>query len=703
MEHQYSGYLRSLLWAPDPGVTNSLADVLFTAEDLVKWTTRDFDSTKEWRHVPVQRRLMDGAVRVQGRFEDLRCMDSLDADDLRFWVPLGTLGWNDGRFPIDVSAYPVVEVTYRCGTPGARPVWVWQYPGGLHIERLPYSEDWATVAHPIQHFGFPKQVNAVVIRLYSPTRTTEAIEIKSVRFRARSDAEAKACRKRERECARQGAPRRYPVLDEFMPLGVHMDALTSRRHMATLGFSMDEYWDMVFEDLVLHHHNCIALANFQTFAPDEFRRLLARAEPHGIRFIGLAPRPDQGARNLEGLAQTHIKPNAGAPNLLAWNLNIDPSDCTLQEVMASKRLIEEADPNHPAAVVTDDPSAYSLLGRFFAASGISYYPSHCPWEVGDMVETHAPLSMGQQFWMWAPTFVYATEAPEWSSCAEMRLMVNLGFACGAKGWFSFTYHNDPIWAHGTCQRSLTGPFLAFSDLWAELGMRMGRYEALAPLLLRTQPEGAAQKWFVTRTVARENARRPAHVPPTVTHRLKGPDFDVFFVVSNDVREMASVNIHIPPRSLKGREIYDLSDFVQKRKWAPMNLERHLEMFPGQARVLLIAKPETCLDWRDVIAARLVEDDRTLLAFNMTLAREYHLDTAEVEAMTAGVGDAASFDALQPMDRARDVLFNLIQRSAAFCEARSKILDVFAAAKACDGALCRLLGRGKVEQARELGA
>ena len=50
--------------------------------------------------------------------------------------------------------------------------------------------------------------------------------------------------------------------------------------------------------------------------------------------------------------------------------------------------------------------------------------------------------------------------------------------------------------------------------------------------------------------------------------------------------------------------------------------------------MLVAKPDVCAFWRDVIAARLIEDDQRDLSFNLTLARQYGLSVKPVEKLVA---------------------------------------------------------------------
>ena len=55
-----------------------------------------------------------------------------------------------------------------------------------------------------------------------------------------------------------------------------------------------------------------------------------------------------------------------------------------------------------------------------------------------------------------------------------------------------------------------------------------------------------------------------------------------------------------------------------------------------------------------------------------------------------------------MRKVRDDLLSLIYESPAIYESRSSLIEAIAAVCACDGSLCRLLGRGKSDLARQLG-
>lgn len=704
MTYEYSGFLKTVLDTPDLALRDSLPFVEFTAEDIAKWRFSDVPYDMEWQHIPGSLSRTETGVRIEGRFNEVSQIDNIAVDDPSFWVPLSTLGTGDARLPLDVTQYPVVEITYRCTSANALPAWQWLYPGGVYFDSLESTQEWRTIIRRVSCDGFPKQVDAVILRLYSTTRDVESFEVKSIRFRAMSEAETAACASASGiSTSEDRAPKRYPVLDEFFPFGCYMDAASSKRMASMLGISFHEYWGLALEDIAKHHHNCVAIEKVDRFSVDEWRELLGLAGSYGVKFFVIHDGP-VGAQpgQMSEFLDTHVRPYADSTDILAWALYDSPPEHAYPEVVSTKALLEKADPSHPMGLVLRTPNAFPLFAPELPIMGIEHFRSHAPWDLADTLRTHLPLCRGQQTWVVAPGFVYATDTPEWHSCPEMRMMLNHALANGARGWFSFAYHNDPIWIRGSIQRSLTGPFLTFSDLWSELGQRVEQCSAFGPLLLNVAPTPDVAPWFSVNAVAHANTHLPNGIAPARATQLSGADCELFCIVSNDIREMASVSIDISDAGARGKKMYDLSDCIRTRHWAQMPAQRHFQMFPGQMHVVLVGKPGVCDLWRDRIAARMIANDRRVMEFDLSLLHAHGVSTAGIEEMLNDVSSEGGPRDLETMQRARDALLNLVYDSPAIYEARTKLIEACAAVCACDGSLCRLLGRNKIELARQWG-
>jgi hypothetical protein len=703
MRYDYSGYLKTILHAPDSRIRDSLDHIEIGANEFEQWQLIDDPRDREWQHIPAGKQRTGEGTLLEGHFEDVRRIDNISEDDPSIWVAMSSRKWEHGCFPIDLNRYPIMEITYRCRTPKARPAWQWSYPGGQHFDGLQPTREWRRIARRVQYFGFPQRLDSLTIRLYSTARSTQSMEVQSIRFRAMSPGEAEACQKHEAMLNRLGPAKHYPLLDAFFPMGVYAHVGTAKRLAEIMDISFRDYWRLAMEDIARHHHNCIVLQEMEQLTTSEWRQYLSMAECYGLRVVAMFDWP---TRDFEvrgpSLVETFIRPFADSPAMLGWMIANEPPDHSFEAHIEARQLIEQADPNHPLTVMMRDPNAIPLFAPFMAASGMSHFKSHAAWDIGPMLRAHRPLIKGQQTWVTTPGFVYATDTPEWSTCPEIRLMLNQSFSNGAKGWFVYGYHNDPIWIGGSCQRSLTGPFLTFSDVWSELGTRMERFTALAQLLIGTQPGGAPD--FPVEIACREHpgAQRPQDVAPIEWYWLHGADYTLLYVLSNDVSEVTSVYLRVPSHFPKGLSIFDMTDFVRSRDWVPMERDRHLEMFPGQGQIMLIAEPHVCERLRDEAARRLLEDDLRQLEMDLSLARRYSAKLPHIQDLLRSQDALPPMDALATMKNARAELLNLHYATPVLAEARSQLIRGSALVCACDGTLCRLLGMGKVDAAHELG-
>lgn len=702
-DYRYAGYLEAILYKPDPTARESVESISLGPDELMEWSTEDLDVTTEWRRIPARKIRTEEGLKLEGHFQGVMGIESLSKDDPRHWVPLTTLNLKEEGLPIDTDQYPIIEVTYRCTSEHAHPTWMWTYEGGSHFGALPKTEEWLTVAKSIQHFGFPNRVDNVIFRLYSSSRSTESFEIKSLMFRGMTPEEKEAVERNHGTLEAKIPESTAPVLDTFMPLGVYMDAETARRLAKTLGISVDDYWDFVMEDLVTHNHNTITLAQVDHLSPEEWKSLLGKCTANGIKLVPRHEYPFSGTpEEQQHVIDTSIKPYADSDAIFCRGFSGEPIEADFHKILDAKEAIETADPNHPVSLIARYPNAYGLFAPYFQASGVGHFQTRRPWDAGKMVRTHVPLSTGRQFWVAAATFMYSTQTPAWSTCPEMRLMLNLAIANGARGWFSYSYHNDPLWVQGRVQRTLTGPFLAFSDLWSELSHRMRYAHALAPLLLQTSIEESMDEWFVEAISTDTKAIPAPDISPISNFHLRGDDFSLYCTVNNNVREMASVNIDIPKDAAPGMEIYDLTEYITSQHWAPLERRKHVEMFPGQELVLLVASPERCQYWRDMMAQRMMQVDRAKLNYTLELVRKYDLDCSLIEESLQGIGDQARPENIGVVHRARSALTDLLQGDAEIAELQSNLFHARAAICGCDGAVCRLMEKGKMDIGRNLG-
>ncbi len=703
-EYKYHGYLKSLPGPPDPAALAAIEKVVFAAEDMQHWKTNDDSAEKEWKDVPARVRFGEGAVSLIGHFEDIRRIDNLDRNVPCYWAPLTAASEDDPRFPLDCHRYPVVEIVYRCTSSRAYPACQWHYPGGAHLCHLEPSREWRTASLLLSSRGFPSAVSRFTLRLYSAWRSTESMEVAELRFRALLPEEQRALSLLETRLEATSPPRRYSILNDVLPFGVTMNAAAAQQLADLLDISFFDYWRLALEDIARHHHNCIVLEDMQAMSHDDRGVLLDLAENFGLRLIPTFQWPmDRFDAEGAALIDAYIKPHVDSNAVLAWNILDAPPEEAFDAFLKARDMIAEADPNHPLAVHMRQADAFPLYAPYFAAAGFSHFKSNASLTLGEAIRAHRGLIGGQQFWITAPTYVYASDAPDWNTSPQARLMLNLAMANGARGWMSHTYHNMPVWVDGHYQRSLTGPFLTFSDLWAELGSRVERLSVLAPLLLSAHPiappdhlrlEAAARKHI--------KSRLNGNTETISVYWLQGPNYYLFYVVNHDTDQVSSVNLTVPESLPDGLEVYDTTALVRTRAWLPSEHSRHIEMFPGQGQLFLLAEPPVCEHWRDIIAQRILLADQRQARVDLELARQYRLDVAEIDKTINAVDNQSPVAALSRVHTARENLFNIIYATPSIYETRQLLVKASSIICGCDEALSLLHGRGRAEAAHELG-
>jgi len=703
MTYEYSGYLSMILEAPDISKRDDVDYVEFTAEDILHWATVDMAESNEWRKVRVSRSRIDDAVQLSGNFTDIHRMNFISPNKPEYWAPLGTRDIQTEQLPIDLNKFPIMEVEYRCTTQDAYPAILWAYKNGTSMYMLKPSQRWRISSRLVQHNEFPEEVTGLYFRLYGGARSKESFEIKSLRFRAMTEEEKQAFEENRTLLNSPPPDLKNNMLDDFVPLGVILDAEKVSRLSEMLGISTSEYWELTLEDVARHHHNCIAIENAERFSPDEWRELLTLTREYGVKLLPMSGVPvSEYSSTTSELIIEAAKMFHDSDDILAWSINTEPKEKSLRQLVQIRDMVAEVDQKHPFVISTYHPGKAALFGPCFSATAIKQFQSRNPWQVADTVRAHGNVCKGQHLWFVAPAFVGGCGVPEWSTCPELRLMVNSAFANGAQGFFTYMLHNVPAWLDGSDMRSLFGPFMTFSDLWQELDRRMERINAIAPLFLNASIEPVPEDAFSITLHSDSTSAASEGARGISTSLIAGEGYKLFLIVSNETRTMSSVNLEIKHNFASGCDVYDLSDFIDKRKWRRMNLERHLEMFPGQMRGILIAEPGKSLELRDLIAHRLMEDDQRQLRLNMRLAQQYCIDVSLVEEFIKGPRDGDTMKQLPLYDWARDRLLDLIYENPEISDSRSRIIETSAALCACDGALCKLHGKKEQDLARELG-
>jgi len=709
-QYIYRGLLGKMKEIPSLEKRNKCAHITFSADDLTKWSLEDDPGEQEWKGIPATKKIedMDGekVFILTGNFSNVYRLNLLkEMERPSFWVPLSTRTSSVPHFPIAQNKYPIVELTYRMQYGKCMPAWTWHYTTGQFFEFLNMDFKWTTVARAWCYNTFPRKMENFALRLYSFTRTKETMYIHSIRFREPTEEENKLLNSKESLQINHEKPITYPILNNFFPMGTYINANTAKDMAYLLKTDLSSYLDLLFEDISLHYHNTVFVEDFYDFLPGDQEVLFDISEKYNIKLI--LPLEEENTRlELSKISSVikdkehTIKRYASDGNLFGWVIKENPSDEELEPYLRLKKEIERIDEKHPVIYLTREANAFPLYAAISSVSGLTHWKTRNPWELGQLIKTHIKFVSGQQLWAIGPTFVFGSGAPEWNSAPEIRLMINLALSNGARGWLSYTYHNIPLWAGGECQRSLTGPFLTFSDIWQELGGRLGRFYALAPLLMSAKP--SAPPDFAPDIQSRKHPRSrcPESIDILANFWMKGNDFWIFYLINQDTSEVTGINVNFHSLFPDRYRIYDATQFVRTYKWEEIPKSFHREMFPGQGQILLITTPEVYKHWEEIIAKRIFESVEQQAYINIKMQKPYLTSPEKWTDEIKEHKKKEPIDALNRIVETKNQITNSIYSIEELYKSRGKLLEIGSILCACDGVLCRLLDEGKTASVDE---
>ncbi|NLN93080.1 MAG: hypothetical protein GX130_07230 [Candidatus Hydrogenedens sp.] len=703
-KYSYHGCLKQLHQPPDPKALETVRQINFPGKSLKNWKCTDDPGEKEWQQAVTQAKLSANGLTLKGSFTEIRALDNLKTSTAVYWAPLSASEKKNDHFPLDCLQYPLVEITYRGLTRHARLACQWSYPGGARLVHLETSADWRTAVLMIPLRNFPRKITGFTLRVYATTRSVEAVEISHIRFRELLPTERETLDFHFSTLSEVSPPRSYPQLDEQLPFGVSMDADTVSRLASMMNINYFDYWRLAFEDIARHHHDCVIVEGMDVMTGENRSILVDLAESFGLRLIptfrwALEEFPEKGDEWIE----EYIKPHASSAGIFAWNIHDNPEEHYFKNYLSARDKIAEVDTRHPVIFHSRQADTFPLYAPYFAAAGFSHFKPGDPHSVKDSICAHLPLMSGQQLWITAPAFVRASGAPEWCTSPELRLMLNMTLANGARGWMAHCYHNSPVWLNGHYQRSLTGAFLTFSNLWSELGTRIERLSVMAPLFLYARPM-KGEELFEVKVSASKSAKSTLKEEEEAlsVFWLEGPDYYLCHLINNDVRHVTSVDLSFPDSFPNNMEMYDTTALVRIRSWAPTPRQLHLEMSPGQGQLFLIAKTPVCLHWREVIARRILLADQRQTKVDLELARQYELDVESIENTLRERDEEMSLEELHSARKAKATLFNMIYATPAIYEPRQLLVKASSIIRSCDEALCSLHGHENIKKVRRLG-
>jgi len=655
-------------------------------------------------------RISNGALVIEGDFGP----DSRRDDTVKLrW---GSLGRKTARFdPIDLKEYPIIELRARSGTGESFsfPLFIGfrrqngefdyvyvlvragnpQDPAKWAVRRLRFAADSVAPSANTPRWIVGLQIN--VPNTGKPNR----IELDWIRARGPLPSELKENEALKRLFAGYRRPS-YKLFDTFFPWGIYTTGNVKRPFESWAGG-----YEGIFAAMVENRVNFVSIndeieygrmgagagdASFKRFA-SAMKKMSREAEATGIRIVADVRRMMNGRAIADGYEQ--LRPEArkvvdalrGCKAVAAYFIGDEPSADRLAPIVAIKRAFEELDTARPCVVVFNAVAPMKTYAHYLTVNYWDSYPvrrgDRDPWKVGRRASQYRRAGADMPMWVVLQAFAATPEGVGHGSYvrpsgAEMRMMTYLALGYGAKGiiWYS--------WWTGSGSGDLLGSRTAYTAHngmmreVAELGrlivpmkVVLLKCDAVAKLPVRLTRDGAKAK-------PEPHASQGAHGLVAMALKRRGNGRDYVVVVNEDLDAPHSGSLALRAGS-GGLALWDLNDLkAAPRLGGRFRVET---LAGGDGRIYLVGKES---DFREDAAAircaRALEDIRVLTP-DLTVARRWKLDTAEVERHIAACRKAAEGGDAQAAERsacdARKGLKRLIASDSLLRMTRSALKDM----------------------------
>ena len=321
--------------------------------------------------------------------------------------------------------------------------------------------------------------------------------------------------------------------------------------------------------------------------------------------------------------------------ILAYDLSDEPGGEHIPNYMMLQSIWRDLDPAHPVVVILN-------LNR-------TEYLPYMPVYYGDEYPIHGEKRGGRDPWHMYTSVRFCTDrtsAPVWvmlpafggledypwqlATGPEMRLMIHLAIAAGAKG---ITYHGSyspPCWTHNHYYfYTARDSWQAGTPAWDEM-RRVGRQiTAIMPAAL--QADTVDDEPFTTDaetvTLGENRYQGPAVTVSALRERTGTGHFLV--VVNQDIdterTAMLSPNAALLPANAVLLDLYDLKEI------GPATAGHSLTLEAGDGRMLYCGTPEDCARVLDAVHANHCRNELPIYRIDAEMAASNGLDITAAEA------------------------------------------------------------------------
>jgi len=653
----------------------------------------------------IVREVENGVLRYGMKYEAGRAGDRLSMlwGKHQWWQGI-TTEWG----PFDLKQYPLLEICWRGDVPE---VWFattsetgdlksnYTFPSYWPTRTLADEQgrEWkvsvfrvapdSSVPSPYT----PRKLWGINICLFMDSEKAPVTEIDYIRVRGLTAQE----QEREQNVVRifEDFPRpQWPEADSFFPFGVYGAGYLRGDF---------EYWGGGYEGayatMARHHLNMVAsndeveLGRFGHDASavesyiNQMKGLIEAAQATGVRLAADVRRMmegrqvDEGYEQLLPITRRLAEAFGGEKTICAWAIADEAGQGALPNLLAITRALNETDPDHrPALAVFNASTKFASYSPYLSINYWDEYPvregSRNPWRIRTLAQAYRQIAPDMPMWGVLQAFETRPPTAQGSymrpSDAEMRLMTYLALAEGADGLIYFNWYCG----HGQLENMVTRsgqPHGGMLDTLADLG------ETLIPigeLLLKTKAPSPAVR--ASNEPNEAGVTITEKIPPTEEHGLavnvlahRSRPVNYLVVVNEDLSRPRTGQITLSPKLLaEGQRVYDLYILEEVSSVASLRQESFTwadrsftvdTLAGGDGRVYLVGSPEEFARDRQQIQVSQAREAVRVLTPDITVARRWDVNLAEVDEALAACQDAVQAgqaeEALAQAQRAEEAL------------------------------------------------
>ncbi len=571
----------------------------------------------------------DGALVLGGQFDQESLSGAGDYASIEF-----------RNINVDLTQFPMLEIRCKLPVDGNLVVLpTYEYKDGTRTS--PYTifsptggDGWQTVVmRPATESSLPREWTPrkiVTLELWIQPSAAKEVEMRLdyVRFRTFT-SEEKALDDSWVKLMRDYVPPQQPVLSKFFPFGVYADSSSDgSEHCLTQEHSLSilarNHLNFVLAGAPLAVHG-------KKYAPSRLTSpYVEAAQAAGIKtFVRMREAPylysTKGEAETKAWIRDFVTCTKNSPAVLGYDIGDEPSADQLWQMVAAKKLIEQADPSRVVGACFWDINSIRAFNPYFQVAISDHYPL----AIGKLTDSKdvyewcrqvARVTGNQRHWVILQSFGMAewksTEGYRFPTPAELRLMTYEAIAEGARGIIYFAYNAIP-----EKFKMMADPWGNPNPLFKETGSLAKKLIPVCGRLLDCVVDSDSQILCTN--------------PQILTGTLYDPMRKVRYLVAvnTNLKTSHTAKLTLPQAWRQvGAHIWDL-DLLGKASDSPERLTV-APLRPGEGAIYLCGTQDEFELDRKAILTNRIEEELRIQTPDISIAKRYKADLTSVNLLRA---------------------------------------------------------------------